>query len=243
MSDSFLDAAMERAIDAAAILRHRPLPNDDALAALELHGSVCELGAGDGVWSALLRKRGLIKCVSYDCMPPDHAYTHVLRGGHEMASQHADRTLLLVRGAEGIDFVAALQAFVKAGGSVLAYAGRLALPAAQSEFAADGAGSATAPFETLLTSQFELHVTVTLPGLNGDLLTFWRRKPPISTGASACGVLDVRLELVDMEAPDWAAAPKPPAARGPEMTVENGGRTIRPTMDRAAFEAALPDDF
>ena len=59
-------------------------------------------------------------------------------------------------------------------------------------------------------------------------------------------MLDVRLELVDLEAPNWAEAPKPvgmPRGDGPAMSVVDGGRTIRPTMDRAAFEASLPDDF
>ena len=237
MSETFLDAAAERAIDAAAHHHGRPLPTDDALAALELHGSVFELGAGEGIWMALLRKRKLVPCVCYDRTPLPHTYAHVLAGGEEMAAQHADRTLLLVRGSKNLDLCVALDTFLAAGGSTVAYVGAFAAAAERNGERCDGLFER---FKAALQASFDRNVTVALPGSNKDLLTIWRRK---LTGAQQCGVLDVRLELVDMEAPDWAAAPKPPGSQGPEMVLENGGRTIRPAMDRAAFEAALPDDF
>ncbi len=48
-------------------------------------GPVVEIGAGAGVWGALLCKRGLVHCVCYDSAPPAHALTHVLPGGPTMA--------------------------------------------------------------------------------------------------------------------------------------------------------------
>ena len=58
-----------------------------------------------------------------------------------------------------------------------------------------------------------------LPGGN-DQLTFWSRKQPAAS--SAYGVLDVRLELVDLEGPDWAAPPDPKAAQRGPFTPEIG---------------------
>ena len=111
-------------MDVAAFAR--PLPTDDALAALELHGPVCQLGTGDGVWAYGLRVRGLVDCVCYDKAPQLHTYTHVLTGDHTAAIQHADRTLLLVRGAQQLDESAALEAFSRAGGSLVAHVGQSA---------------------------------------------------------------------------------------------------------------------
>ena len=63
--------------------------------------------------------------------------------------------------------------------------------------------------------------------LSNDELTFWMRRP--QRGAMpAAPTLEVRLELVDLEAPDWAAAP---ASTNDEqqrsIKPEIGGRTIR----------------
>ena len=240
--ESFLTAVAMRAIEAAS---NRPLPTDDALAALELHGSVCEISAGAGVWSGLLRKRGLVHCVCYDSAPPAHALTHVLPGGPNMASHHTDRTLLLVRGVDPADQCTALTAFVEAGGTVVAHVGR------KTALDRQRTSGAEMQLATMLADGFELQVTVDLPS-SGDRLTFWQKaSPPAAHSGAAdlpaptkCGVLDVRLELVDMEAPDWANPPKPPS--GP-FQPEIGGRTIRPTMSaeamRAEFEASLPDGF
>ena len=244
MSDSYLDAVEMRAVEAAS---DRPLPTDDALAALELHGAVCELGGGTGVWSALLRRRGLVHCVCYDDSAPQaHALTHVLPGGAKMAAHHADRVLLLVRGHKALDESAALTAFMDAGGDMVAHVGSL-----------DGqcADANDVRFATMLAQAFERHVTVVLPSGN-DRLTFWKRRataPPPSAASSggeppppvsACGVLDVRLELVDMEAPEWANPPKP--QEGP-FRPEIGGRSVQPTMSREEmrqqFEASLPEGF
>ena len=100
-----------------------------------------------------------------------------------------------------------------------------------------------ASFTALLLDAFEKQVTVSLPA--GDRLTIWKRKQPAASGsATAYRVLDVRLELVDMEAPDWANPPKdPPKPFEPVI----GGRTVKPTMSREAmrkaFEESLPDGF
>ncbi len=224
--ESFLTAAAWRTLDATAA---RPLPTDDALAALELHGSICEVGADEGVWGALLRKRGLVHVVCYAHEPPAHAFTHVLPGDEKMAAHHADRTLLLVRGAKQLDECEAINAFMQAGGRLVAHVGELQVPA-------------LASFAALLAAAFEKQVTVALPS---DQLTIWQRKPaPAAAGAASCGVLDVRLELVDMEAPEWANPPKePPKPFEPVI----GGRTVQPTMSREAmqkaFEDSLPDGF
>jgi pimeloyl-ACP methyl ester carboxylesterase len=117
-----------------------------------------------------------------------------------------------------------------AGGKLMAHVGDLHAPD-------------LASFTTLLFDAFEKQVTVALPG--GDRLTIWKRKQPAASGsATGYGVLDVRLELVDMEAPDWANPPKdPPKPFEPVI----GGRTVKPTMSREAmrkaFEERLPDGF
>ena len=211
---SFLLAADERAIDAAL---KRPLPTDDAIAALELHGPIVELGAGGAYWTALLRERGLTTCVCYD-QSPSSTVTKVLQGGPESVVAHAeDHTLLLVRGALDLDEEAALLAYSEAGGNVVAYVGRPGMETSGSKFA------------TALTRSRERSLSVLLPC--GDRLTFWSRKPalaPTADGTSApaaptCGVLDVRLELVDLEAPEWAAPPTP--NEGP-FKPEIGSRTL-----------------
>ena len=225
--ESFLAVVAWRALDAAG---SRPLPTDDALATLELHGAVCEIGAEDGVWGGLLRRRGLVHCVCYAREPSEDAFTHVLPGDENMAAHHTDRTLLLVRGGKKLDEREALNAFTKAGGKLMAHVGDLHAPD-------------LASFTALLVDAFEKQVTVSLPA--GDRLTIWKRKQPAASGsATAYRVLDVRLELVDMEAPDWANPPKdPPKPFEPVI----GGRTVKPTMSREAmrkaFEESLPDGF
>ena len=158
-----------------------------------------------------------------------------------MASHHADRTLLLVRGHSVTDDkCVALSSFMGAGGDIVAHVG--------GELRGGQSAPADAQFASALATDFELQVTVSLPS-SGDQLTFWKRRPPARVDGSdvqpaACGVLDVRLELVDMEAPDWAGPPRP--QEGP-FKPEIGGRSIHPTMSREAmrqqFEASLPDDF
>lgn len=223
---SFLRAAEARAADAASLPAdapyRRPLPTDDAIALLELFGPIVELGAGAGVWAALLRERGLAACVCYDADPPPHTFTHVERGGHEMASRHAeDHTLLLVRGAANCDEAQALQAFVDAGGTKVAYV---------------GSPSVDSPFAVALHHAFVREVCVVLPG-GADELTCWSLRPqPSSSGdgasnATTCGILDVRLELVDLEAPEWAAASAAPgnassAGVDAPFMPEIGGRTL-----------------
>ena len=205
MSDSFLLAAGMRAVDASS--PDRPLPTDSAMAALELHGAVCEVGAGAGVWSALLRARGLIDCACYDEAPPPHTYTAVVGcKASSAASLHPQSTLLMVRPSEDAD---ALQAFADGGGSVVAHAGELAV------------GSC---FARKLSDEFERQVTVVLAASSRDELTIWQKRSSQSTNA----VLDVRLELVDLEAPDWAAPRQPHAPS--QMTLK-------------AFKDSLPEGF
>ena len=244
MSASFLDAVAMRAIEAAS---DRPLPTDDALAALELHGSVVEIEAGVGVWGALLRKRNLVHWCGYDSAPPTDALTHVLPGGPNMASHHTDRTLLLVRGLKNpADSCTALAAFVEAGGTTVAHVG--------GELGGPSSTSADAEFSAMLAEGcFERNVTVALASSSVQL-TFWQRRLPLPAAIAvgdmppptACGVLDVRLELVDMEAPEWANPPPAKPVEGP-FKPEIGGRSIRPTMSREEmrkqFEASLPDGF
>ena len=225
--DSFLIAADTRAADAAALpadapLR-RPLPTDDAIALLELFGnSIVELGAGAGVWSALIRARGLSECIAYDSDPPAQTFTQVLKkSGHEAAALHSDHTLLIVRDHSAqLNEAAALEAFVDAGGKMVAYVGVLA-------------STADPSFAATLTASFEQQVAVALPG-GADQLTCWSKRaspPPAGVAAaSTTGILDVRLELVDMEAPEWAAAQAnqtPPGGQGP-FTPEIGSRTLNP---------------
>jgi hypothetical protein len=99
-----------------------------------------------------------------------------------------------------------LNAYSAAGGATVAHVGAI--------------GDALA---AALSSTYERHVSVTL---SDDTLTFWvLRKAQHSAAAQTFGVLDVRLELVDLEAPEWAAAPAPASGSGP-FTPEIGGRTI-----------------
>jgi hypothetical protein len=236
MSESFLHAATMREIDAGADAG-RPLPIDDALAALELHGPICELGAGAGVWSALLRARGLVSCICYDPLPPKKTHTEVLRGDHAVASEHPDHTLLLVRGARHLDRLLALEAYHQAGGRVVALV-------ADEEFVVGDL-----EFSAALLCDFERQITVVLPG--SDRLYFWvKRPPPPAAGSSApaktYGVLDVKLELVDLEAPDWAAAtangPDAPQTGGP-FVPQVGGRTISVMGGtESAGSAAMAED-
>ena len=214
MSDSFLCAASERWADAQVLLSRRPIPSDNCLAALELHEPIVELGAGAGVWCALLRQRGLADCVCYDTSPPIHTHTEVWPGSVEKATEHSDHTLLLVHGAQDLDPAAAVKTYIDGGGQTVAYAGELE-------------GSMIA---VILLMTCELHVTVSLPGDAAGALTFWRRKPaaePSGGLGSSCGVLDVKLELADLEdVPDWAQPPAP--SEGEKMfKPEIGGRTVR----------------
>lgn len=208
MSASFLRAMLERADDTAA----RPLPTDDALAALELHGPILELGAGAGIWSALLRERNLVRCVCFDERVHERTYTDVQPGGLEVIEKYADsHALLLVHAPlQMLDELAALKAYTTAGGRTLAYVGALC-----------------GEFSAMLAETFERQITVSLS--NDERLTFWMRRPPRgAAGAAAFPTLEVRLELVDMEAPDWAAAPAPAADGQPSnIKPEIGGRKIR----------------
>lgn len=228
MSESFLVAVATRTLDSTADASDdgQLLPTDDALAALELHGPICQMGAGKGVWAALLRERGLAECICYDPTPPKLTYTEVLTGGHEKSAQHCDHTLLLVSLDEQ-EALSTLRAYMTAGGSMVAHVG--VTPSSIQQ-----AGDDT--FAAALADTFERHVSVTLPGVS-DHLSFWRKRPsPPPAGAPSFGVLDVRLELVDLEAPDWAAPPPGPgeaagsaaaaeaAALG--LVPEIGGRTI-----------------
>ena len=189
MSASFLRSAFERAADLAVLTR--PVPNDDALAALELHGPVLEISAGAGLWSGLLRARGLVDCACFDLNPPAHTYTDVQQGGLELIPQHADHTLLCVRGHAAVDHeLQAISSYIAVGGTTVAYAG---VP--------------DASVARALESSYERVVTVQLPAAI-DQLSFWRRAPS-GAAAPTYGVLDVRLELVDLETPEWAAAPAP----------------------------------
>ena len=75
--DSFLAAAALRSCAAAS----GPLPTDDALAALELHGSnICVASTqGSTLWTALLRARGLVSCVELGPLSPVERYNdHLL---------------------------------------------------------------------------------------------------------------------------------------------------------------------
>lgn len=241
MADTFVLAAAVRAVDASPL----PLPTDDALAALELHGPrILELGAGAGVWTALLRARRQVECCACDAAPaPAHTFTEVERCASlvEAARLHAPtHTLLLV----GRDDVEALRAFADAGGSLVAHVG--ALPScvlALSEFA------------STVALLFERMVSVALPAdaTPPQQLTIWKRRAaPASAGQQQYGVLDVRLELVDMEAPEWArqqqqqptaaaaAAPpvQPPGA--PHVSVSGNKITF---SSRKEFEDALPEGF
>lgn len=202
------------------------MPNDDALAALGLHAPICELKAGCGYWSALLRARG-VECACYDDDDEgegegaggggdDHSrFTPVARGGAERAAEHASSHTLLVisphattaaaaaAGAAGEQpawDAAALASFVGAGGTAVAHVGELDLPVT----ALDGLGTTSRAFRTELRDKFEKQVSVSLPNWPAaqDELTIWRKKP--AGAAAGAPVLDVKLELVDLEGPEWA---------------------------------------
>ena len=188
--DSFLAAAALRSCAAAS----GPLPTDDALAALELHGSnICVASTqGSTLWTALLRARGLVSCVELGPLSPVERYN--------------DHLLLLVE--PRCDEV--LEQFMDAGGSLVALVG----------------GESDVP--QALSVGFSRQLTVEL---REHLLSVWQRVDP----AALHGMLDVRLELVDMEAPEWASQQVNPASASvPSGTVKApfeptiGSRTIRP---------------
>jgi hypothetical protein len=80
------------------------VPTPLALATLARYAPIIEVGAGNGYWTFLLRRRG-VDCVAYDLAPPDRVanpngfgpstWTHVEQGDVEVVKAHTDRALFL----------------------------------------------------------------------------------------------------------------------------------------------------
>lgn len=101
--------------------------------ASEAPRGVVEIGAGLGLWAALLRSID-VDTVAYDLHPPPsdtnrwfggiEPWTPVAQGDHRRAGEHPDRTLLLVWPTKDEDWPAdALEAFGEAGGERVAFVG------------------------------------------------------------------------------------------------------------------------
>lgn len=111
------------------------IPNDDALNAIAAASptGVVEVGAGTGYWARLLHDRG-VDVIAYDRWPPgsganrfvddDAMWFPVRHGDERTASDHADRTLLLVWPTWNETWPAdTVAAFHAAGGTTLVYVG------------------------------------------------------------------------------------------------------------------------
>jgi hypothetical protein len=105
------------------------VPSDEALDLIASYGPIVEIGAGTGYWASLLRIRGC-DVIAYDrfgedfhkWFPGGH-YGDVRRGDVDQASEHADRTLLLVWPPMSSMALDALTAYETAGGRRLVYVG------------------------------------------------------------------------------------------------------------------------
>jgi hypothetical protein len=80
------------------------IPTEGALETIARRAPIVELGAGNGYWTFLLRRRG-VDCVAYDLAPPDRGpnpnafrpftWTRVEQGDVDVLAEHADRALFV----------------------------------------------------------------------------------------------------------------------------------------------------
>lgn len=80
------------------------IPTEEILTAICRHGSIVEIGAGTGYWSALLKLRGA-DVIAYDCSPSEagqnsytlkrKSWTKILPGNESAVASHGDRALML----------------------------------------------------------------------------------------------------------------------------------------------------
>jgi hypothetical protein len=84
----------------ASILYSYAVPNMDAIAAIEKHAPILEIGAGRGYWARLLRDHG-VPILAYDQIADEPSlmsiqWTEVLVGrGKQIAPHYPDHTLML----------------------------------------------------------------------------------------------------------------------------------------------------
>ena len=183
------------------------LPTEAALAAIGQRGPIVEVGAGNGVWAAALRQRG-VDVVAYDTPVWSDAYAGggaagaagkvlmgkrveesegggVREGGAESAAAHADRALLLVwpdYAGRGTYAREALRAYT--GQTLLLvgeWRGRTFGGGAQGP--TEDGEAFSAAFQQQVESDFEVVEQHRLPSWPWyvDCLVVWRRKasPPI----------------------------------------------------------------
>jgi hypothetical protein len=109
------------------------IPTEAALSVLARFAPIVELGAGNGYWAHLLRRRG-VDCLAFDAAPPDRlpnphqfsafTWTAVERGGIEVLPEHPDRALLLCWPPYRDPFAA--RALTAYSGAILLYIGEAA---------------------------------------------------------------------------------------------------------------------
>jgi hypothetical protein len=151
------------------------IPNEEALAEIQKHGPVVEIGAGKGYWASLLRERGA-KVAAFDKFPlemgkneyhdvGDRPFTEIEKGSVEQVRKFPDHKLLLVWPPPNEPM--ALNALNQYKGKTVFYVG---------EEHADYIGDMA--FQRQLNERFEIKKQIPLPNFPGydDMLHVYERK-------------------------------------------------------------------
>jgi hypothetical protein len=149
------------------------IPTEAALETIARYAPIVELGAGNGYWTFLLRRRG-VDCVAYDLAPPDRmpnpnvfrpfTWACVQQGDVDVLAGHGDRALFLCWPSYRDPFAArALNAY---SGTTLIYIGETR-----------GGHTADDAFFDLLDGSWRIVEEVELPNWPGtrDALTVYSR--------------------------------------------------------------------
>ena len=152
------------------------IPTEEALATIAKYAPVVEIGAGTGLWAAMLRARG-VDILAYDAHPPYpdseanawhrnvKMFTHIEVGGPEKAELYPNRSLML--SWPPYDEPMASDCLAYYSGPHVIYIG-------------EGSGGCTGDelFHDTLYKEFEEIESVRLPQWHGihDYLSVWRRK-------------------------------------------------------------------
>jgi len=152
------------------------IPTEKALATIARYAPIVEIGAGTGLWAAMLQARG-VDILAYDAHPPrlgseENAwhrnvkmFTHIDVGGPEKAEMYPNRSLML--SWPPYDEPMASDCLTYYQGRHVIYIG-------------EGSGGCTGDerFHDTLYDEFEEIEDVRLPQWNGihDYLSVWRRK-------------------------------------------------------------------
>jgi len=149
------------------------IPTEAALETIARYAPIVELGAGNGYWTFLLRRRG-VDCVAYDLAPPDRmpnpnvfrpfTWARVEHGDVDVLAGHGDRALLLCWPSYRDPFAA--RALDEYSGTTLIYIGE-----------ARGGHTADDAFFDLLDCSWRIVEEEALPNWPGtrDALTVYSR--------------------------------------------------------------------